>query len=113
MNLAGHKSLKRYEGKRFGNVFIFKDANILTMENVYFPPSHKKYTKGVYLKKSEQSNYLARYFLSTLTNLKMKVLYQYHFHLEEITGIFFHIDGNVALNSSKQPDKFLYGDTWK
>ena len=50
MNLAGYKLLKRYEGKRFGNVFNFKDVNILTMENVYFPPSKKKNTKSVYLK---------------------------------------------------------------
>ena len=39
---------KRYKGELFDNVFMIKDANILTIKNV-IPPSHKKYTKGAYL----------------------------------------------------------------
>ena len=46
--------VKRYEGKRLDNVFMIKDANILTIENIYFPPLRKNIPK-VYIYNNRNS----------------------------------------------------------
>ena len=49
MDVAGYKLLKSCVGERFDNIFYDKDANMLAIQNVFVLPSHKRYTKGVYV----------------------------------------------------------------